>query len=113
MTRTTPALRLTLATGMSVVLLAVGGLVHTERVHCSRLDPEHPVALSNYFEARGFPFAWLTTANGTCGNLPGVPGRILSSELLRAFAFWAAMTIVGGFLRPRRRLLPAAIRCRS
>jgi hypothetical protein len=86
---------------MAVVLLAVG-LAHSDLVHCSRLDPEHPVALSNYFEARGFPFAWLATANGTCGNIPGVPGRILWNDLLRSFAFWAAITIVGGFLLPRR-----------
>jgi hypothetical protein len=101
MTGTTRAVRLTLAIGISVVLLALG-LGHKDLVHCSRLDPEHPVALSNYFEARGFPFAWLATANGTCGDIPGVPGRILWSDLLRSFVFWAVVATVGGFLLSRR-----------
>jgi hypothetical protein len=101
MTRTAQSLRLTVAIGIGVVLLALG-LAHSDRVHCSRLDPEHPLALSNYFDARGFPFAWLATANGTCGDIPGVPGRILWSDLLRSVAFWAVVTIAGRFLLSRR-----------
>lgn len=73
----------TLVIGISVVLLALG-LGRSDRVHCSGLDPAHPVALSNYFDARGFPFAWLATA------------------LLRSFTFWVIVTTVGGFLLRRR-----------
>ena len=102
MTGSTGDFRLTLAIGISVLLLALG-LAHSALVHCSRLDPEHPVALSNYFEARGFPFVWLATSNGTCGDIPGVPGRIFWIDLLRSFAFWAAVTTVGGFLLSRLR----------
>jgi hypothetical protein len=101
MTGTTPPFRLAFASGMTVVLLTLG-LAHSDLVHCSRLDPEQPIALSNYFEARGFPFAWLATANGTCGDIPGVPGRIVWSDLLRSFAFWAGVTAVCGFLRRAR-----------
>jgi hypothetical protein len=101
MTGTTLAFRLTLATGISVLLLALG-LTHSDRVHCSAIDPQHPVALSNYFEARGFPFAWMATDSGMCGDIPGVPGRILWSDLVRSFAFWVIVSTVVGFLLPRR-----------
>ena len=100
MTGRAGTVRLIFAVGIGVILLALG-LAHSDLVHCSRLDPEHPVALSNYFEARGFPFPWLATAAGTCGDIPGVPGRILWNDLLRSFAFWAAVTTVG-FLLARR-----------
>jgi hypothetical protein len=58
MTGTTRAFRPIVAIGICILLLALG-LTHSDLVHCSRLDPEHPIALSNYFEARGFPFAWI------------------------------------------------------
>ena len=85
------------STNLRSPLLALG-LARSDQVHCSKLDPEHPIALSNYFEARGFPLAWLATASGTCGDIPAVPGRILWSDLLRSFAFWAVVTTVGRFL---------------
>ena len=98
---TTRTFRLTFVIGISVVLLPLG-LVNRDLVHCSRLDPGHHVALSNYFEARGFPFVWLATTNGTCGDVPGIPGRILLSELLRSFAFCVVAATVAGFLLHRR-----------
>ena len=69
------------------------GLFNQKMVHCSKLDPSHSVALSNYFEARGFPFAWLTTDVGTCGPIPGVPGRILWMELLYSVLFSVLLPI--------------------
>jgi GNAT superfamily N-acetyltransferase len=101
MSGTTRAFGWTFVIAITVVPLALG-LARSDRVHCSRLDPEHPVALSNYFEARGFPFAWLVTANATCADTAGRPGQILWGELFRSFAFWAVLTIVGRFLLSRR-----------
>lgn len=96
------AFRPMVAIGISVALTCLG-LAHSDRVHCSRLDPEHPIALSNYFDARGFPFAWLATAKGTCGDTPGIPG-VLWSDLVRSFALWAVATTLGGLLLQRRAL---------
>jgi hypothetical protein len=55
------------------LLLTAAGLIHRDFIHCSKLDPTHPIPASNYFEARGFPNGWLTSDNGTCGQLRGVP----------------------------------------
>jgi hypothetical protein len=97
----TPLSRSIVTFGLSVSLLALG-LANRDLVHCSTLDPEHPIALSNYFEARGLPFAWLATANGTCGDIRDVRGRILWSPLLWSVVFWVAVATLGGFLLPRR-----------
>lgn len=75
---------LTSTIGISVVLLALG-LTSSDLLHCSRLDPKHPIPLSNYFEARGFPVPWVATENGTGGDIPGVPGRILWGGLVQSF----------------------------
>jgi hypothetical protein len=83
------------------ILMCLVGLVHRDLVHCSRLDPTHPLALSNYLEARGFPSAWLTTDNGTCGTLPGVPGRVLWSELGFSVVFWFVAAAIAVALLPR------------
>ena len=99
MSKTLSALISTIA--ISVVLLALG-LTSSDLVHCSKLDPEHPTPLSNYFEARGFPFPWVATDNGTCGDLPGVPGRILLGGLLQSFTFWIFVTTFGRFVLGRR-----------
>ena len=81
--------RILLAAVASVILAL--GLTNQALVHCSRLDPGHTLAASNYFEARGFPFAWLTSDDGTCGDLPGVPGRVLWKEL----GYSASVILVG------------------
>jgi hypothetical protein len=101
------AFRLILFIGTSVVFVALG-LVHKDLLHCSRLDPQHPIALSNYFDARGFPFAWLATDEGTCGYLPGVPAHILWHEMLQSLACWMLVATVAGFLLRRRTRDPAA-----
>lgn len=83
------------------LLLTAAGLIHRDFIHCSKLDPTHPIPASNYFEARGFPNGWLTSDNGTCGQLPGVPGRILWDAFLYAAAFWIAFAGLGVWLLPR------------
>jgi hypothetical protein len=83
------------------LLLTAAGLIHRDFIHCSKLDPTHPIPASNYFEARGFPNGWLTIDNGTCGQLPGVPGRILWDALLYSAAFWIVFAGLAACLRPR------------
>jgi hypothetical protein len=77
------------------------GMANTKLVHCSRLDRHYPAALSNYFEARGFPLAWLASGAGTCGALPGIRGRILWPEFL-ASALFAVFLPAGIYLASKR-----------
>jgi hypothetical protein len=83
------------------LLLTAAGLIHRDFIHCSKLDPTHPIPASNYFEARGSPHGWLTSDNGTCGQLPGVPGRILWDALLYSAAFWIVFTGLAAWFLPR------------
>jgi hypothetical protein len=83
------------------ILMCVVGLVRGDFVHCSRLDPMHPIALSNYLEARGYPSAWLTMDNGMCGTLPGVAGRVLWRELGFSVVFWFLAAAIAMSLLPR------------
>jgi hypothetical protein len=83
------------------LLLTAAGLIHRDFIHCSKLDPMHPIPASNYFEARGFPNGWLTIDSGTRGQLPGVPGRILWNGFLYAAAFWIVFAGLAAGLLPR------------
>jgi hypothetical protein len=43
----------------------------------------------------------LTSDNGTCGQLPDVPGRILWDALLYSAAFWILFTGLAAWFLPR------------
>jgi len=83
------------------LVLSAAGLIHRDFIHCSTIDPAHPIPASNYFEARGFPNGWLTVDNGTCGQLPGVPGRILWDALLYSVASWIVLAGLAAWLLSR------------
>jgi hypothetical protein len=87
------------------LLLTFGGLARIDYIHCSLVDKDYPVYLSNYVQARGFPLGWWVTDQSSCAAALGAWQRFLTVEFLRSCALnlvpAAVIALMTAWLRKR------------